>query len=108
MGIDAYNHKDEDLDDTKKILLEMLCGKVAYAVQSFGVFLGMGGKLFAMSWNALKLDTVNKRFTLNVGKDRINDAPGFDKDAWPDMADLTCWLESIFTMAPNRITDPQA
>ena len=57
------------------------------AVLSFGGVLGIGEKLFAVPWNALKLDTVNKRFILDIDKDRLNDAPGFDKDAWPRMAD---------------------
>ena len=94
MGNDVYNHKDEDLGDIKEIMLDMRSGKVAYAVLSFGGFLGMGEKLFAVPWNALTLDTVNKRFILNVEKDRLNDAPGFDKDAWPDMADPT-WATGV-------------
>ena len=94
MGEDVYNHKDEDLGDIKEIILDMRSGKVAYVVLSFGGFLGMGEKLFAVPWNALTLDTVNKRFILNVEKDRLNDAPGFDKDDWPDMSDLT-WAAGV-------------
>ena len=69
-------------------------GKIAYAVLSFGGFLGMGDKLFAVPWNALTLDTENKRFILDVDKDRLESAPGFDKDDWPDMADPT-WQSTI-------------
>ncbi len=54
----------------------------------------MGDKLFAVPWNALALDTENKRFILDVEKDRLESAPGFDKDDWPDMADPT-WQSSI-------------
>jgi hypothetical protein len=42
----------------------------------------------------LSLDTVNKRFVLNVEKDRLKSAPGFDKDQWPNMADSS-WAQSI-------------
>jgi hypothetical protein len=45
-------------------------------VLSFGGFLGMGEKLFAVPWSALKLDTVNKRFVLDVEVDRLESAPG--------------------------------
>ena len=72
----------------------MRSGKVGYAVLSFGGFLGMGEKLFAAPWNALTLDTKNKRFVLNVEKDRLKDAPGFDKDNWPNMADQS-WARKI-------------
>jgi hypothetical protein len=45
-------------------------------------------------WSALKLDTENKRFILNVDKQRLDSAPGFDKDNWPDMADPS-WQNTI-------------
>jgi sporulation protein YlmC with PRC-barrel domain len=87
LGNDVYNLQDEDLGDVKEFMLDMRTGKVAYAVLSFGGFLGMGEKLFAVPWAALTLDTVNKRFTLNVNKERLESAPGFDADNWPNMAD---------------------
>ncbi|SFN97239.1 PRC-barrel domain-containing protein [Nitrosospira briensis] len=94
IGEDVYNHKDEDLGDIKEIMLDMNNGKIAYAVLSFGGFMGIANKLFAVPWNALKLDTGNKRFILNVDKERLESAPGFDKDNWPDMADPT-WQSTI-------------
>lgn len=93
-GNDVYNRQDEDLGDVKEIMLDVPSGRVAYAVLSFGGFLGMGDKLFAVPWTALKLDTVNKRFVLDVSKERLKEAPGFDKDAWPDMADPT-WVKGV-------------
>jgi sporulation protein YlmC with PRC-barrel domain len=96
IGNDVVNHIDEDLGDIKEIMLHMRTGQVAYAVLSFGGFLGMGDKLFAVPWQALTLDTVNKRFVLNVAKERLEAAPGFDKDHWPDMND-PAWQEQINT-----------
>lgn len=93
-GDDVVNHKAEALGDIKEIMLDMRTGQVAYAVMSFGGFLGMGDKLFAVPWTALTLDTVNKRFVLNVEKDHLVNAPGFDKDAWPDMTDAT-WVNEL-------------
>ena len=95
-GNDVYNKQGEDLGDIKEIMLDVPTGRVAYAVLSFGGILGMGDKLFAVPWSALKLDTVNKRFVLDASKERLKEAPGFDKDAWPDMADPT-WAKSIHT-----------
>lgn len=93
-GNDVYNRKDESLGNIKEIMLDMHTGRVGYAVLSFGGFLGMGDKLFAVPWSALTLDTVNKRFVLDVEKTRLESAPGFDKDSWPNMADAT-WANSI-------------
>jgi sporulation protein YlmC with PRC-barrel domain len=89
LGNDVYNAKEEDLGDIKEIMLDVHNGKVSYAVLSYGGVLGFGEKLFAVPWDALKLDTVNKRFVLDIEKERLADAPGFDKDDWPDMADQT-------------------
>lgn len=94
IGNDVMNHKGEDLGEIKEIMLQTGRGDVAYAVLSFGGILGMGEKLFAVPWNALTLDTQNKCFVLNVDKDRLKNAPGFDKDDWPDMADQT-WANEI-------------
>ena len=94
VGYDVYNTAGQDLGDIKDIMLNVFDGKVSYVVLEFGGFLGMGEKLFAVPWEALKLDAENKRFTLDVGKDRLKDAPGFDKDHWPNMADET-WAKEI-------------
>jgi hypothetical protein len=67
---------------------------VAYAVMSFGGFLGMGDKLFAVPWAALKLNPDTQRFVLDVERERLERAPGFDKSKWPMMADLT-WAAEI-------------
>jgi len=85
IGDDVYNHSDEELGDIKEIMLDMRTGQIAYAVLSFGGILGMGDKLFAVPWERLTLDPVNKRFLLNVEKGQLKDAPGFDKNNWPDM-----------------------
>ncbi|CAN5671449.1 PRC-barrel domain-containing protein [soil metagenome] len=94
VGNDVYNQQDEDLGDIKEIMLDVASGRIAYAVLSYGGLLGMGAKLFAVPWSALKLDSANKRFVLNVDKSRLENAPGFDKDNWPNMADAT-WEQSI-------------
>jgi hypothetical protein len=75
-------------------MIDVTSGRVAYAVLSFGGFLGLGKKLFAVPWSALTLDAGEKRFVLNVPKERLENAPGFDSDHWPSMADST-WATEI-------------
>ncbi len=94
IGDSVVNAAEEDLGDIKEIMLDMQTGQVAYAVLAFGGFLGIGEKLFAVPWQALHLDTANKRMVLNVEKERLKHAPGFDKDAWPDMSDPS-WASGI-------------
>lgn len=104
IGDSVVNGGEENLGDIKEIMLDMNSGQVAYAVLAFGGFLGMGEKLFAVPWQALHLDTANHRFVLNVEKERLKTAPGFNKDAWPDMSDIA-WANEVHTFYgtdPNR------
>ena len=108
IGDSVVNGREEDLGDIKEIMLDMSTGQVAYAVLAFGGFLGMGEKLFAVPWQALHLDTVNHRFVLDVEKERLKTAPGFNKDAWPDMSDMN-WANQVHTFYgtdPNRSGAP--
>ena len=86
-GDRVRNSAGEDLGKIEEIMLDVPTGRVAYAVLSFGGFLGMGNKLFAIPWQALTLNERDHEFILNVEKERLENAPGFDKDNWPDMAD---------------------
>lgn len=86
-GDSVRNAAGEDLGKVVEIMIDIPSGRVAYAVLSFGGFLGMGNKLFAVPWGALKVDEDEKCFILNVDKQTIEQAPGFDKDNWPDMSD---------------------
>ena len=67
---------------TNYLAQSAICAFVLY-----GSGLGLGDKLFAVPWSALTLDTANKRFLLDVDKERLKSAPGFDKNAWPRMTD---------------------
>ncbi len=94
-GDSVVNSKGEDLGKIEDIMIHVPSGKIAYAVLSFGGFLGLGDKLFAIPWEALKLDEDNHRFVLDIDKEKLERAPGFDKDRWPDMADPT-WSSEIY------------
>jgi sporulation protein YlmC with PRC-barrel domain len=93
-GDEVYNPADEKLGEITDIMIDVPSGRVAYAVMSVGGVLGLGDKLFAVPWSALRLDTERKCFRLNVSKERVENAPGFDKDHWPEMADAA-WAEAV-------------
>jgi hypothetical protein len=69
---------------------------VAYAVLSFGGFMGRGNKRFAMPWKASEFAKTENKLVLNVDKEKPKTASGFDQDAkCPDFADRT-WGNSIY------------
>jgi sporulation protein YlmC with PRC-barrel domain len=86
-GDRVRNTAGEDLGKIEEIMIDIHSGRVAYAVLSFGGFLGMGNKLFAVPWHALAIDLTNQEFVLDVSRETLENAPGFDKSDWPDMAD---------------------
>ena len=81
------NSAGEDLGKIEDLMIDLHSGRIAYAVLSFGGFLKMGNKLFAIPWESLTVDTIKKEFVLHVDKSRLENATGFDKDHWPNMAD---------------------
>jgi len=93
-GDSVVNAAGDDLGKIEAIMLDVQSGRIAYAVLSFGGFLGMGSKLFAIPWSALTLDAEQKRFVLDVSRERLENAPGFDKDNWPSMAD-PAWANEV-------------
>ena len=86
-GDHVRSPKGDDLGSIEEIMLDLERGRIAYAVLSFGGFLGIGDKLFAVPWSALRIDRGEHEFILDIDRETLEKAPGFDKHDWPDMAD---------------------
>ena len=96
IGETVYNRQYEDLGKIHELVIDAGEGCIAYAVLSFGGFMGLGNKLFAMPWKAFEFAKTENKLILNVDKEKLKNAPGFDPDAkWPDFADRT-WGSSIY------------
>lgn len=100
-GDEVVNRQGEKLGTLEEIMLDVSGGRIAYAVLSTGGFLGVGDKLFAIPWQALTLDTDNECFILDIEKERLENAPGFDKAHWPAMADQR-WASELHTYYGTR------
>jgi sporulation protein YlmC with PRC-barrel domain len=97
IGEKVVNPAGEQLGAIKELMIDLDDGHVAYAVLSFGGFLGMGDKLFAIPWEALMLDPEAHAVILDVDKETLKNAPGFDKDHWPDTSEYEAgWLMDIY------------
>ncbi len=96
MGDKVVNPQGEHLGEIKELMIDPQTGHVGYAVLSFGGFLGMGDKLFAVPFRALELKAERKEFVLDVPKDKLKTAPGFNKNEWPKSADRQ-WGTEIHT-----------
>lgn len=94
MNEPVRNRQGEDLGKVEDYMLDLEQGCVEYAVLSFGGLMGMGDKLFAIPWQNMQLDKENHQWVLDVSKQDLEQAPGFDKDHWPNQADES-WRTQI-------------
>ncbi len=100
-GDDVCNRRGENLGHIKDFVIDTGSGQIHYAVMSCGGFLGMGDRLFAIPWKELELDPEKRCFLLDVRAEWIQNAPGFDKDEWPDMTDQE-WASNVASYYRNR------
>jgi len=81
------NLRDEDIGSIKDVILYPE-GDVAYVVLSVSTgFLNMDSKYFAIPWESLSFTRAERTgedlVTLDVDKDKLENAPGFNDDNWP-------------------------
>jgi sporulation protein YlmC with PRC-barrel domain len=86
-GYAVRNHHGDELGKVEELMIDPETGRIGYCVISFGGVLGIGNKLYAVPFKAMKLNTVDHLFRLEITKAKLAEAPGFDKDAWPDMTE---------------------
>jgi hypothetical protein len=70
-------------------MIDKISGKVAYAVVSFGGFLGMGEDYYPMPWTNLKYDTRLGGYRVGVTEDQLKGAPKYNRNTdwdWSDRA----------------------
>lgn len=84
IGDKVENPKGENLGYIKDVMLDIQYGKIEYVVMEFGGFFGLGEKLFAIPFSALKLNPPKQSFIVNWDKETVEKAPGFDKNHWPE------------------------
>jgi sporulation protein YlmC with PRC-barrel domain len=84
IGDKVMNSQGDQLGSLKEIMIDVDTGRVAYAVLDFGGFLGVGDKFFAVPWQAFSVDERGHRMILNVDKETLEKAEGFEKNDWPD------------------------
>ena len=103
-GDKVTNTKGEDLGTVEEIMLDLEHGRIAYVVLSFGRVNWMtNDKLFAVPWDALSISFHDKKFILNVSKETLKSAPGFNRNKWPEVADFS-WLAKDVPVPLNVTT----
>jgi sporulation protein YlmC with PRC-barrel domain len=94
-GDKVRNSEGDNLGHLEEIVIDLEGGRVSYAVLAGGGFLGMGDKFFAIPWDLLTVDTDNKEIVVDISKESLKNAPGFDKDNWPKTDDRA-WVGDVY------------
>jgi hypothetical protein len=74
----------ESVGSIERLMIDKRSGYVAYAVVSFGGFLGLGTDHYALPWNALRYNPRLDAYELNIADERLRNAPRYDESNWTD------------------------
>ena len=88
---DVVNKKGDDMGQMQNFVMDMREGLIAFALVSFGGFLGISDKWVAIPWAALKWHPETRKFILNMTENVLKEAPGMDKDKW--LEEIEKWQE---------------
>ena len=95
IGSHVKNLKGDSLGDIKDLVIDPENSRVVYAVLSFGGVLGLGEKRFAVPLSAMKRSSEVNTFILDVAQERLQQAPEFNQNNWPQMTDPQ-WVTAIY------------
>lgn len=84
IGDKVENLAGDELGTIKDLMINVRSGNIDYVVLQYGGFLGIGDKLFAIPFEALSVDPKKEVFVLDKDKEYLNNAPGFNKNHWPE------------------------
>jgi hypothetical protein len=83
-GTAVYNRAGERLGEVHNFMVDKYSGRVAYAVMSFGGFLGIGEKYHPLPWKVLTYDTEMGGYVVDLDEETLRGAPSFAGDEVPD------------------------
>lgn len=84
IGDKVYNGQNEHLGKIIDMMIDILAGRIDYFIVEFSGFLGLNAKYFAIPFGFMKVDAENKCYVFDQKKEAMENAPGFDKEHWPD------------------------
>lgn len=104
-GTEVYNTQGEHLGSVYDVMIDKRSGQVAYAVMSFGGFLGLGETYHPLPWSILTYDTAQGGYVVDLDSSRLEGAPSYradDPDRWGDR-EYVRGIDDYYGVAPYRI-----
>ena len=86
-GTAVYDRRGEKLGSIHSVMIDKISGKVAYAVMSFGGFLGMGDSYHPLPWHVLTYDTGQGGYVVDLDRNKLEEAPTYATSETPNWSD---------------------
>lgn len=86
-GTPVYNQAGDRLGTVRNFMVGKRSGKVAYAVMSFGGFLGIGESYHPLPWEVLTYDTSKGGYVVNLSREQLEGAPRYSGSQEPNWSD---------------------
>ena len=81
-GTYVYDANGEHVGSIERVMIDKRSGQVAYAVLSFGGFLGISSDYYPIPWASLKYDTSLGGYRTNITEEQLTGAPKYAGDSW--------------------------
>jgi PRC-barrel domain len=86
-GTPVYRPNGDSIGQIERVMIDKLSGKVAYAVMSFGGFLGMGEDYYPLPWSVLTYNPSLGGYEVNITEQQLKNAPKYSRHESWDWAD---------------------
>ena len=82
-GTAVYRSNGEKVGTIERVMIDKISGKVAYAVMSFGGFMGIGEDYYPLPWSLLTYNPRLEGYEVNIGEQQLKGAPKYSRhDNW--------------------------
>jgi len=88
-GTPVYRSNGDRVGQIERVMIDKLSGKVAYAVMSFGGFMGIGEDYYPLPWSLLSYNPALEGYEVNIGERQFKGAPKYSRHEswdWSDRA----------------------
>ena len=100
-GTAVYDRGGEKLGSIHSVMIDKISGKVAYAVMSFGGFLGMGDSYHPLPWHVLTYDTGQGGYVVDLDRNKLEEAPTYATSETPNWSDRR-WGQQVHDYYGSR------
>ena len=101
-GTPVYSDEGDKLGHIEDVMLHKASGQVAYAILSYGGFLGAGERYHPLPWSLLRYDARRQGYVVPIGRAQMDSAPNLERaqidndQAWAEAVDNHYGLPAPF------------